>query len=326
MNEYISDAEELMKTGKYSYALALYYRALNLAEIFDNQSIKIDIMLNIAKIHHDLGSSNLVIEWAELALKEPLEIETKGEFINLLFKNLLFIGNFNQAYSNLQSLIDISGSLFKPTAYTNLGILNLYLSKYLKQYKLDMAEVFLKKALKSVEEDEEKETQIKYYLALNMSEEGLYYSAGEQLADILDSVHNISLKIQILNELGKVKSKLLEYDVAWDYLEEAKELASSCSNQYGLMYNIYCRGIVYLEMFQIENAITHLFTALYDFKKTERYPEISAIYFSLSKLFENQGSEKAKEYFSKYEKYLNKLNYSDQILIKHEENVNVAIK
>ncbi len=308
MNNYTIEAKELIQLGKYTYALASLYRALSLAEIVGDKRKIIDIILNIAQTQHDLGHSEQVIEWAGSALEQPLEIEDKVTFINLLFLNLLKRGNFDQAYSVLHDLMEISDSFFKPNAYMNLGIFNLYLSKYLKQHKLDLAETYFKKALKLVGEDEEKRTQIRFYLAHNLFEEGLFYTAGEHYLDILQSAKSIGFQIQILNELGKINFKLLDYDEAWKYLERARDLAFSHSHQIGLSYNIYYRGLFYMDLFQFENASTHLLTALYELLKHKQYSEVSAVYLSLAKLCESHNSARTDDYFSKYESYLKLLN------------------
>lgn len=308
LNEYLKRAEELSAQGKFDHALAFLYRGLSLAEVLGDEKYLKKIKLGIIQAHHDQGQADQVIEWCDLSLKDSLEPGEAATLLEFTAFNLMRKGLYKQAEALILPLEKDSDPAIQLIAYQILGVLYLQLWKYLQCLTLEKAEEYLKKAQKLVDkEDKLMQSKIHFYTASYMIEDGLFFYAKEQLQAALDLVDSEITQIHIYNELGRASIKLMEYGEAADYLDKAHVLATRYSYHYRANYNIFYRGMLYMENCQVENACSHFLTSLYEFLRRKQYPEVSQVYFLLSQLFQAQNPERAASYLEKYNSYRNML-------------------
>ena len=319
MNDYLSKAELSLSQGKFDHALAFLYRGLSLAEVLGDEKYLRQIQLRIARIHHDQGHSNQVIDWCNIALKEDLEPETEAIFLELKVLNLLKIGGFREAEAELLLRADNSNLNMRKTVCLNLGLLYVQLYRYAQFLTLEKAEEYLKEARKLSSEGNSDEVEQavlarqEFYMALYMLEDGLFFYAKEGMLKALRMENDPIIQVDILNELARVSIKLMEYTAAEDYLEKAHELATQHSFHYGLNYNIYYRGLIYMEQMQMENACSHFLTALYEFLRKNHYPEVTTIFLVLFQIFETSNPMRATKYLEQYKSYREMLDLRDSV-------------
>lgn len=311
--EYLTQGEGLMKEGKLDHAIAVLYRGLSLAELLDEGSLLHRFRLLITQVLNDQGQAEQVVAWCDLTLAEPIDPDVKGHMLTLKITNLIRLGQFQQADTLISELMNHPEVVIQRTAYLNRGVLNIQLFRYLNQYTLDKAEKYLNEAEQLCRDEMEDyilRARIYYYKALCYVEEGLNYYAREMLQSalrILDQ-HRLSdariPQIYILNELGRVSIKLMDYDAARGYLDQARDEAIQTSFQMGLYYNIYYRGLLYMEMLCPEMACTYLLTASFEFLRRKHNPEVALMYLYLSQLYESKNSEKSEKYLLQHKAHL----------------------
>lgn len=314
LNDYLKRAEELSAQGKFDHALAFLYRGLSLAEVLGDEKYLKKIKFKIVQAHHDQGQADQVIEWCDLSLEDSLEPLEAATLLEIAALNLMRKGLYRQAEALILPMESDPNPAIQLIAYQILGILNLHLWKYLQCLTLEKAEEYLKKAQKIADkEDKLIQSKLNFYMATYMIEDGLFFYAKEQLQAALQLIDDEITQIHIYNELGRACIKLMEYDEAANYLDIAHTLATKFSYQYRLNYNIFYRGMLYMEHSQVENACSHCLTALYEFLRRKQYPEVLQVYLLLSQLFQSQNPERAASYLEKYNSYRNMLDLRNTV-------------
>lgn len=316
--EYVTQGEALMKEGRLDHAIALFYRGLSLAEILAEGRLIHKFQLLIAQVLHDQGQAEQVVQWCDLALAEPIEPGVRSQILNLKILNLIRIGQFQRADGLIEEVIRHPELIMQRVACINRGLFHICQFRYLNQFTLDRAETYLNQAdqlCRDEVEDFACRFWIYYYKALCFVEEGLFYYARNTMLtalEILEQNHLLDAKIpriNILNELGRVSMKIMDYDAALNYLNTARQQALQMSFQLGLAYNIYYRGLLYMEMLSPEMACTHLLTASFEFLRRKYYPEAALIYLYLSQLYQSKNSEKSEKYLALYQSNLGLCDY-----------------
>lgn len=320
--EYLTEGETLIKQGKLDHAIAILYRGLSLAEILNESGVLHRFQLMIAQALHDQGQAEQVVEWCNLTPVEEMEPDIACRILSMKVVNLMYQGYFQQADTQIERMMNHPEVLMQWMALMNRGLLNIYLFRYLNQYTLDRAEMYLEQAEELCQDDLVDSTmklkmqaKISYYQALCYMEEGLNHYASEKLSAALRTLEQLQksdtriIQIRILNEMGRVSIRQMDYDAAIRYLDSARNLALQTSFQVGLNYNIYYRGLLYMEMLSTEMACTHLLTASFEFLRRKQYPEVAAIHLYLSQLYQSQNSEKSEKYLELHQHYLSFCEY-----------------
>ncbi len=309
VTEYIIKADQFLLQGTFSYALAYLFRGLGLAEILGQQKHLVRITLKIIQVYNDVGDIEMVIEWTRMFLEKSLKPELEGEVIEYLVSNLIKKGDFEEAHQILVELILSSNLYLQRAVHTNLGLLYIYLFRYLKLSTLNKGEKCLHRALQMAEVEGNEETcgLINIYLALLLVEEGLYYNAREQFLLALSQVERPTLKVQIINELAKACLKLFDYESAEEYLNLARTFAEQIEDFWGLAYNRYYWGLLYIDLCHFERGYNELLFAVYEFLKKDCYLEAANIYLILSKFLQDKNPEKERHYQKEYQRYIQKV-------------------
>lgn len=300
-------ARDLYKKGLSHNALAYYFRALNAAEILHDTAseaeIKRGIMFCYANdLEYDqvLAYSDDLLNNYELA-SEKREIILTGKAFALSRK-----GQFRQAEQLLKDLLFSESQTIRFRAYTDLGLLYYFLSRFSEKDSLELAFEHLKTAYEySVTLGNEKRYRAASNMGLIYLEKGDAAQALRYFEESLEYAESDLFQAQTQNELGRVYAKLGDLEKSEYYFEKTAKYALESGKFLTLTYNIYYRGLVQIDLDKKSNAYNYLHTALYSFLEHKHYPEVLAIYKILSSLFEESHPQRAEYFLNEYHHYLN---------------------
>ena len=112
-----------------------------------------------------------------------------------------------------------------------------------------------------------------------------------EIEDLLPSINNDILKMNVINRIGAQYQDLKIYDKAIDYLNESLELIQKYPNQDSVQtylgYNAILRGFIYREQMSCDIALKYFDKAIEAYKKTLQNPLMNA---NVSICYYNQGN------------------------------------
>lgn len=307
MRNNFEKAHDLYVKGQHHNALAYYFRALNGAEILQDQGAEVEAKKGIMFCYMLDLEYNLALNYCDDLLNN-YDMETEQREFTLVSKAsaLNRIGQFRQTETLLKDLLFSDSPRVRFRVHTELGLLYYFLHRFSEKNTLELAFDNYKAA---------------YGYALDMKGEALYRAASnfgliylekgdaeqalryfEESMEYAGSDHN---KARTQNELGRSYAMLGDLEKSEGYFEKASRYALENNRFLTLTYNIYYRGLVQIQLNKINNAYNYLHTALYSFLEHKHYPEVVAINKILSNLFEESHPQRAEYFLNEYHHYLN---------------------